>query len=423
MKFPITIFFSALWLCTLFISCTNQKVHQTSNDRLYKKDNNELAIKYSIYHINDSVSQLFYELSNEALVYKKTDTSDYFYAHLLIELNTSNENEISKVLYKESFDIFDKQTNVTAKTLKGSVYFKLFAPHNYFISINEFDVNKKNRYNTQLYAEKETTGSRQNFLILNDNNDVCIGSNYKANEHVMVYSLRYKETTYQIDYFKPNFRLALPPFSTNPMMRFSYKPDSSFKVKSSDGNFELTLPSSGFYHIKTNNDTKDGITLFVYEAIYPKIKNAEQMILATRYIMSKKEFDNCMNATDKKAAIDQFWLDLGGSNERAKELIKKYYGRVQEANRLFTSFQEGWKTDRGMMYIVFGAPTKVSTQKNGEIWYYGDVNNPTSLQFVFSKVINPFTSNDYLLERNDIYKGPWYQAEDMWRQGRIYLDN
>ena len=52
-------------------SCTSQKINQSTTDRLYKKSNNELSAKYVIYHINDSVSQLFYEISNEVLLYKK----------------------------------------------------------------------------------------------------------------------------------------------------------------------------------------------------------------------------------------------------------------------------------------------------------------------------------------------------------------
>jgi GWxTD domain-containing protein len=147
------------------------------------------------------------------------------------------------------------------------------------------------------------------------------------------------------------------------------------------------------------------------------------MILATRFIMSKKEFDACINAIDKKASIDKFWLDIAGSEERAKELIKKYYGRVQEANKLFLSYQEGWKTDRGMIYIVFGAPNKVTKHKNGEVWTYGEVGNSNSVVYSFLKVINPFTDNDYYLERSETLKNPWYQAVDMWRQGRVYLDN
>ena len=96
---------------------------------------------------------------------------------------------------------------------------------------------------------------------------------------------------------------------------------------------------------------------------------------------------------------------------------------MHESNKLFTSFQEGWKTDRGMIYIVFGAPNKVTKTKNGEIWTYGVSGNSASVVFSFLKIINPFTENDYYLERSESYKEPWYQAVDMWRQGRIYLDN
>jgi GWxTD domain-containing protein len=130
-----------------------------------------------------------------------------------------------------------------------------------------------------------------------------------------------------------------------------------------------------------------------------------------------------MEAVDQKKRIDKFWTDLGGSNERAKELIRKYYGRVLESNKQFTSYQEGWKTDRGMIYIIFGAPNRVTKRKNVEIWTYGEAANSSTTTFSFFRIKNPFTDNDYYLERNDLFKEPWYQAVDLWRQGKIYLDN
>ena len=178
-----------------------------------------------------------------------------------------------------------------------------------------------------------------------------------------------------------------------------------------------------FYHLQTNDTSKDGVTFYVYESSFPKIKDAEQMILATRFIMAKQEFENCMNSIDKKASIDKFWTSIAGSKERAIELLKKYYGRIQEANKLFSSYQEGWKTDRGMIYVVFGAPNSVTKLVKGEVWTYGELDNQKSTIFAFSKVVNPFTGNDFSLERSESLKLPWYQAVDAWRQGRIYLDN
>jgi GWxTD domain-containing protein len=407
----------------LLVSCTSQKVNQKSTDRLYKKENNELIAKYAIYHINDSISQLFYDISNDFLLYKKTDTSTSFYSNVKLLLKVSSEDNLGLILDTTSVIILDKQTDAIVKYLKGDVLFKLKKGSSYYIDINVIDINKKTIYTHSEYSNKTSVETRQNFSITNARDEILFSSYYKPNEVVYAKSVRNKEKLYEVDYFKSNFRLALPPFSIEPMPHYSYKPDSVFRLYLKYEKLEITLPKNGFYHLKTNNETKEGVTFFVYESSFPKIKNTEQMIMATRYIMAKKEYDNCMMAEDKKAAIDKFWLDISGSNERAKELIRKYYGRVQEANKLFTSFQEGWKTDRGMIYLVFGAPNKVTKRKNGEVWTYGEIGNPNSIVFPFVKVINPFTDNDYFLERNEMFKAPWYQAVDMWRQGRIYLDN
>ena len=72
-----------------------------------------------------------------------------------------------------------------------------------------------------------------------------------------------------------------------------------------------------------------------------------------------------------------------------------------------------------MIYVVFGAPNRVTKRKNGEIWLYGEGGSPVSTLFSFVKVINPFSDNDYYLERDESFKQPWYQAVE----GKIYLDN
>jgi GWxTD domain-containing protein len=403
--------------------CASQNVNQSSKDKLYKKENNDLNAKYLVYHINDSISQLFYSISNETLVYKRTDTSAYFYSDVKLELKTSPEDDLNSVSDTASVHITDRQADVVVKELSGSLYFKVRAGANYYTDVHVYDVNKKALYTSNIFVDKMTRETRQNFLVTNSRDEVFFFSSYKPQEVVYLRSVRNSEKLFSVDYFKAKFKLALPPFSAEQRARFSYKPDSTFSVYSNNDKIELSLPSNGFFHLKTNEQTKDGVTFFVYEPTFPKIKDAEQMIHATRYIMAKKEYDNCIYAEDKKTAIDKFWLDIGGSNERAKELIRKYYGRVQEANKLFSSYQEGWKTDRGMIYIVFGAPNKVSKRKNGELWTYGETGNPNPTVFSFIKVINPFTDNDYFLERNEVLKAPWYQAVDLWRQGRIYLDN
>lgn len=406
-----------------FLKCTTQKTNQISSSNLYKKTNNELQWNHLVYHLNDSVSQLFYKINNEVLIYKRLDTTQLFSTSVHVKLEISLQDNLQKTIDTVSFDLIDKQASVKVKDLNGSVFFKLKKGFDYFINMRVHDRNKKVSYTQSFYSSKTSAFNRENFLIKNLNHEVCYTNYFKPNELIYVSSHRNTEKFFNVDYYNKSFKLALPPFSYDQASRFSYQADSSFSVYANSDEIEITLPNRGFYHLQTNDTSKDGVTFYVYESSFPKIKDAEQMILATRFIMAKQEFENCMNSIDKKASIDKFWTSIGGSKERAIELLKKYYGRIQEANKLFSSYQEGWKTDRGMIYVVFGAPNSVTKLVNGEVWTYGELDNQKSTIFAFSKVVNPFTDNDFSLERSESLKLPWYQAVDAWRQGRIYLDN
>jgi GWxTD domain-containing protein len=58
------------------------------------------------------------------------------------------------------------------------------------------------------------------------------------------------------------------------------------------------------------------------------------------------------------------------------ELMEEYYSRVAYANSNFSQYNEGWRTDRGMIFIRFGPPQSIDRQpfntnsKPYEIWYY-----------------------------------------------------
>ena len=140
------------------------------------------------------------------------------------------------------------------------------------------------------------------------------------------------------------------------------------------------------------------------------------MLLPLRYLTTKKEFNELLLQKNKKIAVENFWIEIAGNQSRAKSLIRKYYNRVQEANRLFTSYLEGWKTDRGLIYIIFGPPNIVYRMSDYERWIYGEAGNKLSLKFDFVKVNNPFTDNDYSLVKSPDYKEKWYHAVNYWRR-------
>jgi GWxTD domain-containing protein len=91
-------------------------------------------------------------------------------------------------------------------------------------------------------------------------------------------------------------------------------------------------------------------------------------------------------AKDKERLFHEFWeaKDPTPGTEQ-NELMEEYYRRVDFANANFGTFLDGWKTDRGMVYIVLGPPNDIERHpfeagsKPYEIWSYYTINR----EFVF----------------------------------------
>jgi len=112
-------------------------------------------------------------------------------------------------------------------------------------------------------------------------------------------------------------------------------------------------------------------------------------------------------------------LKLGKNEANSKELLKEYYHSVEVANKFFTSYKEGWKNDRGIIYIIYGIPNSIRKDAGSEVWLYGEENNVLSVQFRFYQTERSNISNHYEMVRNSDYKNNWYHQVDLWRQGKI----
>ena len=73
-------------------------------------------------------------------------------------------------------------------------------------------------------------------------------------------------------------------------------------------------------------------------------------------------------------------------HQRARELIRIYYNRVFFSNYYFTSSKEGWKTDRGMIYVVYGQPHALYKSTNQEKWIYYNKSKSYTITFIFNKI-------------------------------------
>lgn len=95
----------------------------------------------------------------------------------------------------------------------------------------------------------------------------------------------------------------------------------------------------------------------------------------------------------KKKFLDRFWKERDPSpGTKSNELLMEYYKRYEDANRKFsTPNREGWKTDMGRVYMVYGPPAQIekhefeSDKKPYQIWYYFQLKDqPTQTLFVFA---------------------------------------
>ncbi len=162
------------------------------------------------------------------------------------------------------------------------------------------------------------------------------------------------------------------------------------------------------------------LPLLVANADYPNLRTAGQLIEPLRYLTSTAEHQRLEHATDPKRAVDEFWLGAAHDNQAVgKALIRKYYGRVAAANRLFTAHKAGFLTDRGLLYVVLGPPQSVRRLATGdEQWDYAPVGTGGPLTFSFRPRPSTFAPDNYELVRRPEYEKLWYGAVQQWRTGQ-----
>ena len=173
----------------------------------------------------------------------------------------------------------------------------------------------------------------------------------------------------------------------------------------------------GLYFFQSDSTSTEGISVIVTDPHFPKPREISDLTEPLVYITTRKEYENLQGNPNSKSAFDKFWLSTVGSPEKARVSIRNFYRNVEAANTLFTSYKEGWKTDRGMIYIVMGPPISVTKQESSETWSYQDWGGEP-LDFVFKKIQNIFSNNHYELFRDESYERTWFLAVDQWRNGR-----
>ena len=300
------------------------------------------------------------------------------------------------------------ESTTKEKLLAIEASFLISNQHNYFIAgltYNGFEYFVEHAINKEAFFpcsnisffKKNNSNKVLNTLIYP--NDTVLFNEGMNVEHPM-YIYRYENT------FPP----ALPPMTLKGTPQKSLKIDTLIidsKVVSKQQNW--------LYFVQSDSSSNRGVSFLSVESYFPKFKTPDELIEPLIYICTKVEFDNMINADSKKTAFESFWISKTNSQERARRAIRNFYRRVEHANRVFTSYKEGWKTDQGMIYIVHGLPDQISRTATMERWVYHSSDG--AIEYRFDKVANLFTQFHYALQREKQSYKSWFREVANWRKG------
>lgn len=217
-----------------------------------------------------------------------------------------------------------------------------------------------------------------------------------------------------IAHYSNEFPPAAPPFSTT-QARVSplLKPDT---LITTSPDTLLSFNEKGLYLAQQDTASATGVA-FRIEDDYPKLGKLQSLVGPMVYICSKNEYSRLAAAGNDKAQFDKVILSITGNTDRAKIFMRSYFRRVELANIYFSSYKEGWKTDRGMIFIIYGLPQAVYLFGNREVWEYK--NTTFTGKFTFVKAATIFDPENFVLLRDKSYEAKWYETIDLWRKARF----
>lgn len=153
------------------------------------------------------------------------------------------------------------------------------------------------------------------------------------------------------------------------------------------GNYILTVDVKDDISNLNVSATKNFVSRWM--GVPSSIKDLDKAIAQMLYIATSSELDEIKDTESKEEKIQKY-LDYWKKKDPDPQsednpVFDEYYRRVAFSNENFSHYVEGWRTDRGMVYIILGTPNNIDRHpfeydsKPYEVWEYYELNK----NFVF----------------------------------------
>lgn len=420
-KFLSFSFLSLIAIVLLFGCYSSRSSYNYDYTYLYDESQKLIKPDFKLFHFSEDSSLLYYQLNTVDVLYGKQDQSDSLLkAQIWVKYILFSDMEKKIIIDSATYKLTNYGSNELDKILQAKLKFKAPMGGKYILEIRFRDENKDLNVIYNEVVDKRNNYNDQ-FFLLSSGEKVLITPIVNQNQVVTIKkSAVVKQDTFEVQLSDYKQGITPPPFAEKELIIEPFKLDSFYVDVFHNNELQLTKFKHTNRIIPVHVTTEDCFYYYNFYPQYPLIAEVNQMQEPIRYISTSNEYKKVINAVNTKKAIDAFWLKLGKEEIRTRKMIAEYYSRVELSNTYFTSYREGWKTDRGIIYIVYGKPTTIYKTATNERWVYGEENNILSVQFEFIKIDDLRSNNTYELIRNSDYKNNWYRAVDMWRQAKIY---
>jgi len=391
---------------------------------LYNPSRLSLHPDFSIYHESNNYSVLYIRAYPAELRFNETNTEAEYRAMLRVkyELIGLDENEGEEVAVVDSASVVYKlrEREERSPAFFASLNIPVRQGNRYLLKLETTDLNRGSIGLEYLYVDKTDPNSAQNFKV------VSTFSGYPKFMRFFLtgekFSVQYRDRgldSIYVDYFMLTNELPRPPITATSDYTMNYVPDTSYVFPMVD-TVDYDLRLEGMYHVKADIGQDEGLTLFNYGGSFPEVKNPRELMEPLFYLATLAEYKDLRTKPNRKLAVDDYWLKLGNSIEKSRELIRIYYNRVVYSNLYFSSNKEGWKTDQGMIFILFGPPNRIQMTESGESWYYYAKRKSKTVEYRFAREQDAFSDHNMMWQRTTDSQMYLNEAIRSWRSGKVY---
>jgi GWxTD domain-containing protein len=409
----LAVYVGLMVLCVCFLACQKHVQSPAAADIATSIYYADFELQSSIYHLSDDSSEINLRFSSEFLASKKLEGEEGYKAIQLRLLVSDSLQRIVDTVQSSYYGI--RLMDATWLQMRERV---AMGRGQYKVVVEITDHHKNNVSKEVLLADKRTHLSEQNFQLRHTNGEVIFDRQAKESDTLYVHSDRNLSLdSLEVWQFNQDTKLPPPPFSSNAVEMPDFK--NAVRQRIGIQNGKAMVIQAGQYQFLRGVGASQGMIIRKKNYNYPQVDNPSQLYAPMRYITTKGEYEEMSKASYSKPLVDRFWIESGGDKDRARELVKIYFRRVEESNRYFTTYTEGWRTDRGMIYLVFGPPMELEQDGNQEKWHYGATDDDNAIVFTFNKLQSPLGMPHYQLKRDNYYKTGWEMMVNAWRNGRI----